>query len=191
MVAQSCQDEPLDDQHRDLDLRLVARPAHPGRQHSGAVMTSHLLVGSVDVEFVATRRRHPGAQVVADQPLRCAAGKGERVASTWRPAQRSDVACPAVCAIYAVSRAGCAETASAGFRLPNPRQAAESAPRGIPPNPDAPAKCPSFLQAPIDDPAKMIVHNRQTPSRQGVQRIRTRPDPECLSTNMLCRMNLL
>ncbi len=78
-VAQPRQDEPLDDQHRDLDLRLVARPAHPGRQDGGAVMGGHLLVGAVDAGLVAAGCGHAGAQVVADQQLRRAAEEGERV----------------------------------------------------------------------------------------------------------------
>ena len=44
-VAQPGQHPALHHLDGDLDLGLVARPAHPGRQHGGAVMRRHVLVG--------------------------------------------------------------------------------------------------------------------------------------------------
>src|SRR5271154_1853674 len=47
-VAQAAEQPSLDDQHRDFDLRLIARPARPCRQDRGVVVGRHLGVGSID-----------------------------------------------------------------------------------------------------------------------------------------------
>ena len=78
-MAQTGQDEPVHDQYRDFNLDLVPRAAHPGRQHRRAVMGGHLLIGAVDPGLVAAGRRHPGAQVVANQQLRRTAEECECV----------------------------------------------------------------------------------------------------------------
>jgi hypothetical protein len=51
-VAQAAEQPPLDNQHRDLDLRLVARPARPCRQDRGIVMGRHLGLGPIDLRLV-------------------------------------------------------------------------------------------------------------------------------------------
>ena len=51
-MAQAAEQPSLDDQHRDFDLRLVARPARPCRQDRGIVMGRHLGVGPIDLRLV-------------------------------------------------------------------------------------------------------------------------------------------
>jgi hypothetical protein len=53
-VAQAAKQPSLDDQHRDFDFRLVARPARPGWQDRGIVVGRHLGVGSIDLRLVET-----------------------------------------------------------------------------------------------------------------------------------------
>ena len=78
-VAQPRQDKALDDQHCDLDLGLVARTTDAGRQHGGAVVGGHLLIGPIDAGLVATSCGHPGPQIIADQQLRCATQERKRI----------------------------------------------------------------------------------------------------------------
>src|ERR1700719_1426473 len=54
-MAQTTQEPALDDQHRHLDLRLVARPARSGRQDGRVVMRRHLGIGAVDLRLVDAR----------------------------------------------------------------------------------------------------------------------------------------
>jgi len=65
-VPQARQDEPLGDQHRDLNLGLIAWPPNPGWQQRSATMRSRLLVGAVDAGLVAASGGYAGPQVVAD-----------------------------------------------------------------------------------------------------------------------------
>ena len=51
-MAQPAQQPALDDQHRRLDFRFVARAARPGRQDRGLIMRRHLGVGAVDLRLV-------------------------------------------------------------------------------------------------------------------------------------------
>ena len=78
-VAQLGQHEALDDQNRDLDLRLVAWLPHPRRQHHEAVVVGEILIGAVDARLVARRLGDAGLEVVAHNRLRHAADRGERV----------------------------------------------------------------------------------------------------------------
>ena len=78
-MAQARQDPALDDQHRDLDLGLVARLAHPRRQDRRAVVRGEILVGAIDPRLVAAGGGDAGFQVVADDQRRHAAEKAEGV----------------------------------------------------------------------------------------------------------------
>ena len=78
-IAQPCQHESLDDLNRDLHLRLVARLAHPGRQHNEAVVVGQILIGAIDAGLVARRLGDAGLEIVADHRLRHAANRGERI----------------------------------------------------------------------------------------------------------------
>jgi hypothetical protein len=61
------------DQHAGLDLRLVARPARPGRQDGGVVMRRHLGIGSIDRGLVEAGLDDGGLGVVGhDQPRHAA-----------------------------------------------------------------------------------------------------------------------
>jgi hypothetical protein len=51
-VTQSAEQPSLNDQHRDLDLRLITRPVWSGRQDRGIVMGRHLGVGPIDLRLV-------------------------------------------------------------------------------------------------------------------------------------------
>jgi hypothetical protein len=53
-VAQAAEQPSLDNQHRDFDFRLVARPARPCRQDRGIVVGRPLGVGSIDLRLVET-----------------------------------------------------------------------------------------------------------------------------------------
>src|SRR2546423_12724892 len=59
-VAQAAEQPSLDDQHRDFDLRLVARPARSCRQDRGIIMGRHLGVGSIDLRLAAAGLDDPG-----------------------------------------------------------------------------------------------------------------------------------
>src|SRR5215831_14841740 len=51
-MAQTTEQPSLDDQHRDFDLRFVARSARPCRQDRGIIMCRHLGVGPIDLRLV-------------------------------------------------------------------------------------------------------------------------------------------
>ena len=78
-MAQPGQDPALHDLHGHLDLGLVAWPAHPRRQHGGAVMRCHVLVGAADAGLIAARVGDAGLEVVADQLPGDAAEGGEGI----------------------------------------------------------------------------------------------------------------
>ena len=64
-MAQHCDDPTLGDLHADFDLRLVAGFVGPRGYERGAVVRRHLLVGGVDVGFVAMSGGDAGLEVVA------------------------------------------------------------------------------------------------------------------------------
>ena len=68
-MAQTTQEPALDDQHRHLDLRLVARPARSGRQDGRVVMRSHLGIGAVDLRLVQAGLDHRDLGVVRHQQV--------------------------------------------------------------------------------------------------------------------------
>ena len=78
-IAQPGQDPPLGDQHRLLDLGLVARLVGPRRQDRHAVMVGELPVAAVQPRLVSIRVRDRCLQIVADRKLRRAAEKGEQI----------------------------------------------------------------------------------------------------------------
>ena len=51
-VAQAAEQPSLDEQHRDFDFRLVARPARSRWQDRGVVVGRHLGVGPIDLRLV-------------------------------------------------------------------------------------------------------------------------------------------
>ena len=51
-VAQAAEQPSLDEQHRDFDFRLVARPARSRWQDRGIIMGDHLGVGPIDLRLV-------------------------------------------------------------------------------------------------------------------------------------------
>jgi hypothetical protein len=77
-MANARQHPSLDDLNRDLDLGLVARLAHAGRQHDEAVVVGQVLIGSVDARLVARWLGHAGFQIVADYRFRYATERRER-----------------------------------------------------------------------------------------------------------------
>ena len=76
-MAQPAEQPALDDQHRDFDLRLVARPARSCRQDRGVVMGRHLGVGAVDLRLVEAGLDHRDFGVVRHQQVRHAADRLE------------------------------------------------------------------------------------------------------------------
>ena len=78
-VAQPRHNPAFDDQHRTLDLGLVARLAWP-RWHDGrAVMGGEVLVGAVYARLVSAGGGDPGLEVVADDCLRHPTEERQRV----------------------------------------------------------------------------------------------------------------
>ena len=77
-MAQPRQDPALHHQHADLDLGLVARPAHPRRQDRRAVVRRQVAVGRVDPRLIPVRSQHAGAQVVRHDLARHAAQEFQR-----------------------------------------------------------------------------------------------------------------
>ena len=67
----------LDDQHRLLDLGLVARASRPRRQNGGSVVRRHLGVGTVDLGLVEARLDDRGLRVVRHDELGNAADRLE------------------------------------------------------------------------------------------------------------------
>lgn len=63
----------LDDQHIGLDLRLVARPPRPCRQHRAVVMGRHAGVATVDLGIIQARPDHRDLGVVGHKQRRRAA----------------------------------------------------------------------------------------------------------------------
>ncbi len=78
LVAQSCQHPARDHQHAVLDLGLILGAAGARRQHGHAVMLGQVVIGGVDVRFVARGFRHAAAQVVGYPQLGAAAEEAER-----------------------------------------------------------------------------------------------------------------
>ena len=113
-VTQPGQDEPLDDQHRDLDLGLVARPADPRRQHRGAVMRGHLLVGAVDARLVAAGRGDAG-RADCRRPAASARRRGTPSALTCAPIQSAKPFAPAC---FGVGVVRCAQHGDEDVRPP-------------------------------------------------------------------------
>ena len=66
LVAQAGEDPALDDLHRHLDLRLVARVRRPRGQDHRAVVLGELLVGALQAGLVAARDGDAALELVAD-----------------------------------------------------------------------------------------------------------------------------
>ncbi len=77
-MAQPPEQPALDDQHRLLDLRLVARLPRPRRQDGGPVMRRHLGVGAVHLRVVEAGLDDGGLGVVRHDQLGHAADRFER-----------------------------------------------------------------------------------------------------------------
>ncbi len=78
-MAQPAQKPALDNAHRRLDLRLVARPPWSGRQHRTVVVISHPGIAAVDLEIVEAGLDHGDLGIVGNEQRRCAAEHVERV----------------------------------------------------------------------------------------------------------------
>ena len=72
-MAQPPEKPSLNDEHRLLDFRFIARTSRPRRQNGGVVMRRHLGVGSIDLRLVETGLDHGGLGVVRHQQMRHAA----------------------------------------------------------------------------------------------------------------------
>ena len=77
-MAQAGQDPALDHEHRHLDLGLVARLAHPGRQDRRAVVRRHVEVGPVQPRLVPVGPIDADLRVVGHELARHAAHEGQR-----------------------------------------------------------------------------------------------------------------
>ena len=66
MQLRSRRHPPLHDQHRPLDLGLVAWLAGLRRHDGGAVMGGEVLIGPVDSWLVSAGGRDPGLEVVGE-----------------------------------------------------------------------------------------------------------------------------
>ena len=77
-MTQPSQNTALDDLDANLDLGLVARLAHSGRQDRRAVMGRHVLVGPAGAGLVAAGRGDAGLEVVAHDLSGHASHAGER-----------------------------------------------------------------------------------------------------------------
>ena len=77
-MAQAAEQPSLDDQHRDFDFRLVARPPRPCRQDRGVVMGRHVGASRIDLRLVEAGLDDRDVGVVRHQQLGHAAecGKG-------------------------------------------------------------------------------------------------------------------
>ena len=76
-MAQPADQPAFDDQHASFDLRLVARPARPGRQHGGSVMGRHLGIGAIDLRLVQARFDDGDFGVIGHDQLGHPADRGE------------------------------------------------------------------------------------------------------------------
>ena len=77
-MAQAGEDPALDHEHRHLDLGLVARLAHPGRQDRRAVVRRHVEIGPVQPRLVPVRPIDPDLRVVGHELGGNAAHEGQR-----------------------------------------------------------------------------------------------------------------
>jgi hypothetical protein len=87
-VPEPRQDPSLDDQHRALDLGLVARLSAAGWQDGGVVMLGKRLEGRVQRWLEPQCRGDTGLQVIAHDRLGDAAEEGERPSLTLDPVRQ-------------------------------------------------------------------------------------------------------
>ena len=87
-MAKAAQKPALDNAHRRLDLRLVARPARSGRQHRTAVMGRHPGIGAVNLRIVTAGLDHRDLRIIRNQQRRCAAEGLERVDVAAEPVRQ-------------------------------------------------------------------------------------------------------